>query len=147
MSLKPVSHGSGGVCPVELDRLDHLPVSVRHESLAVHHLEDHLVDVHRVGVAGGVVELPDLGRTDGRVLGHRLHPQLRFGDVVHDGAEERLDGPSTSLPSASWPMPIFSISASGRVIVSAGSGVIAGSWRNCGGVESSTPTAGTTRTA
>ena len=120
---------------VELDRLHRLAVVVEHESLAVHHLEDHLVDVHRVRVGGGVVELPDLGRADRRVLGDRLHPHLRRpacrSSTVPSSAST---GPSTGSPSASKPMPIFSMSASGRVTVAAGSGAMAGSCRNCGGV-------------
>ena len=63
-----------------------------------------------------------------------------------DGAEQRCDRPLdllfflvSTLASAS------SISASCRVAVAAGSGVIAGNWRYCGGVESSASTAGTTR--
>ena len=42
------------------------------DRLAVDDLEDDLVDVHRVGVGGGVVELPDLGVADRRVLRDRV---------------------------------------------------------------------------
>jgi hypothetical protein len=94
VSLKPDSHGSAGAgSPASAIGWTTSPFSVRHEAFAVHYLQDHLVDVHRVGVAGGVVELPDLGRADGRILADRLHPELRFGDIVDDVAEERLGGP------------------------------------------------------
>ena len=53
--------------------------------------------------------------------------------------------PRPRCPSASWPKPAFSMSASGRVRTGAGSGAIAGSRRNRGGVVGSAPTAGTTR--
>src|SRR5918995_1561876 len=75
-----------------------LSVFVHDDVLAVHHLEVHLVDVHGVGVLRRVVELPHLGRTDGRVLAHRVHPQPLGphprGDVwiAGDGAEQGLGG-------------------------------------------------------
>ena len=76
-----------------------------------------LVDVHRVGVGGRVVELPDLGVADARVLGHGIHPQRARP------ASRRVDrargpprpGPRPRRRSASSPIPIFSMSASGRV--------------------------------
>jgi len=34
---------------------------VDHDPLPVDHLEKEIADVHRVGVLGGVVELPQLG--------------------------------------------------------------------------------------
>ena len=67
MSLGPVSQGSGGR-------------GRRRSSIvcAVDHLEGDLVDVDRVGVRGEVVDLPDLGRPDGRVLGDRVVPPSGF---------------------------------------------------------------------
>ena len=50
--------------------------------------------------------------------------------------------PSRASAGPSWNADISSSRASGRVTVSGGSGVIAGSWRNCGGVEASTSTGG-----
>ena len=92
VSLTPVSPGSAGMGAVELDRQGDL-LAVEDEALAVDDLEGDLVDVHRVRVGGGVVDLPDLGRADGRVLGHRIHP-LALDPALRavDRAEERLDG-------------------------------------------------------
>jgi len=54
-------------------------VTVDVDRLPVHHLERNLVDVNRVGVHGHVVDLPDLGRADGRVGGDGVHPHLGHG--------------------------------------------------------------------
>src|SRR5687768_8728220 len=78
--------------PAQLDRLHDLALLIEDEALAVDDLEDDLVDVHRVGVASGVVELPDFGRADFRVLGDALHPQLRGRDARFDNPEQRFDG-------------------------------------------------------
>src|SRR4029453_18007531 len=53
-----------GDVSVELDGRDDLALPVQDKALAVHHLEHHFMDVHRVRVGGGVVELPNLGHTD-----------------------------------------------------------------------------------
>src|SRR6266545_3085756 len=80
-----------GDLAVEPDRLVDLTLVVQHEALAVHDLEGDLVDVHRMGVGGGVVDLPDLGCTDGGVLGYRVHPLALRPHPGSDRAEERLD--------------------------------------------------------
>ena len=100
VSLKPVSHGSGRQSDgaIELDGLGDLTLRVQDETLAVDDFEGDLVDVHRVGIGSGVVDLPDLGRADGRVLGHRVHPLALRPHTGGHGAEERLDGALDLLP-------------------------------------------------
>ena len=67
--------GQGGVA-LELDGLDDVFSfgATEEQALAVDHLEGQLVDVHRVRVGGGVVDLPNLGVADPGVLGHLIHP-------------------------------------------------------------------------
>ena len=64
--------------------------------LAVEDLEGQLVDVHRVSVSGGVVELPHFGRADRWVLGDRVRPRSlcphsrRDVGIACHGAEQGL---------------------------------------------------------
>jgi hypothetical protein len=148
VSLKPVSHGSGRHRHADpRDRLHDLSSSSDEDVLAVRPPRRHLVDVHRVGVAGGVVELPDLGRAHRRVLGDRVHPQ----SAVHAVPPCRALGSPPPCRAAPRPARRRSTSTSSRaapaggVTVSAGSGAMAGSCRNCGGVVGSGASAGTTR--
>ena len=119
VSLKPVLPGLRRAwVAVELDRLDDLAVLVQDEALAVDDLEGDLVDVHRVGVGGGVVELPDLGGADGRVLGDRVHPHAAAsGTPSVTVPSSASTGPSTSTPVASTecPTPSRSAPAAGSV--------------------------------
>ncbi len=78
----------------------HLAGPVVHDDvLATHHLEGQLVDVHRVRVRRGVVQLPHLGGAHRGVLGDRVRPQALGEDprgevgVAGHGAEQRLGGP------------------------------------------------------
>jgi hypothetical protein len=106
----------------ELDRLDDLPIFVEDEALAVHDLEHDFVDVHRVGIRGGVVDLPALGRAD---RGFSVTGSIQWR-IVQTPAEtvprSASTGPSTSSPSSSVPSLASSISATCRVTVAAGSG-------------------------
>ena len=77
VSLTPVSHGSAGVGVDPGSNLHRLDRFVHDDVLAVDHLEGDVVDVHRVGVLGGVVELPYLDGASVRVLGERVHPFVR----------------------------------------------------------------------
>ena len=77
--------------------MDLMGVLVDQDILPVDDLEDDFVDVNRVSVGGGVVELPQLGCTNHWVLGDR-HPPFELAPgadaciriPAHD-AELRLD--------------------------------------------------------
>ena len=72
VSLKPVSQALVAGARRQLNGWTTSSPSA--PALPVDDLELDLVDVDRVGVRGEVVDLPDLGRADGRVLGDRVHP-------------------------------------------------------------------------
>ena len=61
VSLLPVSRSSGPVGAEQGRDVDLFGGLVDHDPLPVDHLEKEIADVHRVGVLGGVVELPQLG--------------------------------------------------------------------------------------
>src|SRR4029453_4928689 len=58
------------------------------EGLPLEHLEQDLVDVDRVGVLGEVVQLPDLGRAQCRVLGDPIVPPERDALVAGNRPQE-----------------------------------------------------------
>src|SRR5512145_797116 len=59
---------------VKLKRFQNLTAIIQDQTLAVHHLKRYLVDVYRVRITCGVVELPYFRDTLGRVLGNWIHP-------------------------------------------------------------------------
>src|SRR6266508_360290 len=81
----------------------------RLERLAVDDLELHLVDVDGVGVFGEVVELPDLGGSQRRVLGDRIVPAQ---------VDRVLAGPSgVKVGNLSWlGGTLVSLEASGTTV-------------------------------
>ena len=102
----------------------------------VHHFKDHLVDVHGVGIGGEVVELPNLS------VAHCGFSVIGSAHILCTALPIPSTLPSIAAAGASEYIDIISISAKGRVTDSAGSGVMAGSTRNCGGVVGSSATAG-----
>ena len=145
VSLKPVSHGSGGIGVGARNDLNG-PVSfVDKDRLAVDDLEEHLVDVHGVGVNGGVVELPDFSAP---TAGFSVTGSIPFewrpnagpgvgiaGDCAQPGLGRRIGEELRHLFEQGQRAGTFHRR----------SGVIAGNWRNCGGVVGSAASAGTTR--
>ena len=143
--------GDDGVLPAALPGLGRVglpaswtgwmtsPLSRQGEALPVDDLEGDLVDVHRVGVGGGVVELPDLGGAHG---GFSLTSSSHFF-ATRFPARRRCPAGPRRAPSKN--ADASSSSASGRVVPPWKWRVMAGSSRNCGGVVGSGATAGTTR--
>ena len=116
MSLKPLSHGSGGRGAHEPDRLAGLPVLVDDERLPVDDLEGDLVDVHGVGVGGEVVDLPDLGGADAgfSVTGSSHMRGRRLPSRSTVPSSRPRPGRRPRRQQSSRLTPDFSISASGR---------------------------------
>lgn len=83
--------GRDGVA-AQLNRLRNFALIGEDQAFAIDDLEDGFVDVHRVSICSGVVDLPDLGRPDRRVLGDSIHPLVRRDIPVSvHGTEQRLD--------------------------------------------------------
>ena len=66
------------------------------QRLSAYHFERHLVDVHRMRVHGGVVELPDLSVTDSRILRDDIHPLE--GLIVAIGGHRAKSGLDRDIP-------------------------------------------------
>src|ERR687898_565322 len=81
-----------------------LSVFVHDDVLAVHHLEVHLVDVHGVGVLRRVVELPHLGRTDGRVSDSGGRGVMAGSRRNWGGVEASTVVEGTTRNSMTWPV-------------------------------------------
>ena len=131
VSLNPDSHSSGplGVEPGSTWTV--AAVSSMMMPLAVDHLEQHLVHVHRVGVAGGVVELPELGGAHRRVLRDRLGPRCDSSTRRGRCSDHRrrcraLPRPESQRTTSTSPRPVQDHGASyapaaGRLRADAGS--------------------------
>jgi hypothetical protein len=70
------------------------------EALAVEHAEVDQVQVDRVGIHGGVVELPDLGAAVGDGLGDRVGVQEGAETGAGRVAGRRIDGAEHGLQAA-----------------------------------------------
>ena len=147
VSLTPVSHGSGGVGTEPGTTCTSWVASST--KMSWRSTTSNATSWMCMGWAsrGGVVELPHLGGAECRVLGDRLRPLSARSRPRRRRSGRRRPCPSTASAGAS--------SKNADSLLEQGQrpgdrrrrqrGVMAGSWRNRGGVEVSTPTAGTTR--
>ena len=84
VSLVPVSHSFGGPIRAgdEHSGLHRHAVGIRLQLLPVDDLELHQVNMDGMGVGGEVIDLPDLGGTQVRVLGDGVHELQRYREAI-----------------------------------------------------------------